>query len=97
MKFLNLREDKAAQAEIRKYAISLGDYIRGNTEFGTKEICDLYTQPRLLIEDPFKIDVDEGVVEEKIEITPEDYINAAGLSSMEDSVDDDPKSARNGD
>ena len=79
LKFLNLREDKAAQAEIRTYAVALGNWIRENTEFGTKELCDLYTQPRLLIEDPFKIDIDEGIVEEQIELTPEDYIKAAGL------------------
>lgn len=79
-KFLNLREDKASQAEIKMYASAVGDWFRNNTEFNNKEICDLYTLPKLLIEDPFKIDVDQEVVDKKFEITEEDYINALGLN-----------------
>lgn len=78
-KFLNLREDPAAQAEIRTYAKALGDVFRENTKFNTKEIMDLYTQPRLLISDPFTFDVDLGEHEEVINITPDDYIKAVGL------------------
>lgn len=85
LKFLNLREDKHAQAEIRLYATAIGDWFRANTEFSTKELCDLYTNPRLNIEDPFKIDVDEDIVEEDVEITEDDYIKAAGLDSDSDS------------
>ena len=84
LKFLNLREDKHAQAEIRKYAVAIGDWFRANSEFTSKELCDLYTNPRLLIEDPFKIDVDEGITEEQVEITEDDYIKAAGLDKEEE-------------
>lgn len=80
-KFLNLRENKAAQAEIRLYATSVGEWFRNNTDFKTKEICDLYLNPRLLIEDPFNIDVDEGIVEEDITLTENDYFMAAGLDT----------------
>ena len=79
LKFLNLREDSHAQAEIRKYATSIGDWFRGCSKFKTKELCDLYTMPRLLIEDPIYIDEDLGTTEEKITITDEDYLRAAGL------------------
>lgn len=79
LKFLNLREDRAAQAEIRLYATAVGEWFRSKTEFNTKELCDLYTKPRLLIEDPFKIDIDQGIIEESFP-TEEDYINAAGLA-----------------
>ena len=85
LKFLNLREDKHAQAEIRKYAVAIGEWFRANSEFTTKEVCDLYTTPRLLIEDPFKIDVDEGIVEEQVEISEDDYIKAAGLDKEDES------------
>lgn len=83
IKFLNLREPKAAQAEIRKYALGVGDWFRANTEFTTKELCDNFTQPRLLISEPFNIDIDEGIVEESIEVTEADYIKAAGLDEEE--------------
>ena len=79
LKFLDLREDKAAQAEIRKYAVNLGTWFRSHTEFETAEICNTYLQPRLLIQDPFNIDIDEGIVEEQVEMTEEDYIRATGL------------------
>lgn len=83
LKFLNLREDNAAQAEIRMYANALGEFIRHNTEFHTKELCDTMTLPRLLIEDPFKIDIDEGEVEEVKDITEKDYIDSYGFDSNE--------------
>lgn len=82
-KFLQLREARGAQAEIRMYSAAVGEWFRSVTEFSSKEITDLYTMPRLLIEDPFKIDVDEGVEESVIEMTEEDYIKAAGLDREE--------------
>lgn len=78
-KFLQLREARGAQAEIRLYATALGDWIRSHTVFSSKEITDTYTLPKLKIEDPFKIDVDEGEEETVTEITEQDYIAAAGL------------------
>lgn len=89
LKFLNLREHTAAQAEIRKYAVALGDYFRANTEINTKEMCDNLTNPRLLVEEPFRIDID-GEIEEKITpISEDDYIIAAGLDNIsEDSSSD---------
>ena len=82
-KFLNLKENPSAQAEIRTYAKALGDVFRENTKFETKEIMDLYTQPRLLVADPFTFDVDMGEHEEVIDLTPEDYIKAAGLGGTD--------------
>lgn len=84
LKFLNLREDPHAQAEIRMYATAIGDWFRNNSEFTTKELCDLYTMPRLLIEDPIHIDVDLGTTEEKVNVTDEDYLKAAGLGDNSD-------------
>lgn len=84
LKFLNLREHSAAQAEIRMYATALGDYIRANTDINTKEICDNLTNPRLLVEEPFKIDVEGDIEEEVREITEDDYITAAGLDNAEE-------------
>lgn len=82
LKFLNLREDKHAQAEIRKYATALGEWFRSITQFSTKELCDLYTEPRSLIEDPLKITIeDKKIVNETIELSEEDYIKAAGLNT----------------
>lgn len=95
LKFLNLREDKAAQAEIRKYATAVGEWFRANTEFTTKELCDLYTTPRLLIEDPFKIDVDEGVVDENFELTEEDYVKAYKENFEDDENDSEGLSDTN--
>ena len=99
-KFLDLREDKAAQAEIRMYAQSIGDVFRENTEFSTKEIMNMYLQPKLLIEDPFKIDVDMGTSEEVVNITEEDYLKAAGLNTddiYEEPVENSNKNLKNGD
>ena len=79
IKFLNLREDKAAQAEIRIYANAVGEWFRTTTEFNSVDICNTYTNPRLLIEDPFKIDVNIEEHNEEFEISEEDYIKAIGL------------------
>lgn len=97
-KFLDLREDKAAQAEIRCYAVSLGDVFRENTKFNTKEIMDLYTKPRLLVSDPFTFDIDMGEQEEVIDLTPDDYIKAAGLegNDIDDTVNN-TTNLKNGD
>lgn len=81
IKFLYLREDKAAQAEIRMYANAVGDWFRTNTEFKTKEICDTYIKPRLLVEDPFKIDVVDNIHDEVENLTVGDYIKATGLDN----------------
>lgn len=75
LKFLLLREDKAAQAEIRAYAQDIADWFERETPFTTKEIRDLYTNPRLSIGESIKIDVDEGIHEEVHDMTEEDYIN----------------------
>lgn len=99
-KFLNLREDPAAQAEIRLYAEELGNVFRENTKFNTKEVMDLYTQPKLLVSDPFSIDVDMGETEEVIELTEEDYIAAAGLDVEDESSEEivnDYSNLKNGD
>lgn len=86
VKFLNLREDKHAQAEIRMYATAVGDWFRNNSEFKTKELCDLYTKPRLLIEDPFNFDENLGITEEVFTVSDEEYEQANGLESTEDDV-----------
>ena len=78
-KFLQLRESSGAQTEIRLYASNLGEWIRENSMFSSKEITDTYTKPKLLIEDPFKLEEDQGVVEEVVEMTEEDYMKANGL------------------
>ena len=83
LKFLNLREHSAAQAEIRLYAVALGQYFRDNTEIDTKEICDNLTNPRLLVEEPFKIDIDGNIEEEITPISEDDYIAAVGLDKEE--------------
>lgn len=82
-KFLQLREAKGAQAEIRLYAAALGDWFRDHTAFCTKEITDTYTLPKLKIEDPFKIDINEGIEETVTELTEDDYIRAAGLAETD--------------
>lgn len=80
IKFLYLREDKAAQAEIRMYATEIGDWFRDNTLFINKEICDMYTNPRLLIKDENPITIDEvSEVDVNEEITEDDYIKAMGI------------------
>lgn len=96
-KFLELREDKAAQVEIRRYALSLGEFIRNNTSFKTKELTDLYTKPRVLIEDSFSYNneiVDE--YEEDIELTEDDYMQMAGLKGEDTSIQN-PDNLKNGD
>lgn len=83
-KFLLLREASGAQAEIRGYAQDLGNWFRKNTQFNSKEITDLFTRPRLFVQDPVNtIDVVDLGTEELEEITEEDYIKAAGLQEEE--------------
>lgn len=79
IKFLDLREEPAAQAEIRKYASAVGEFFRTLTKFDSKELIKLYTNPRLLIEDPWKIDAYEGIVEETIEMDEKDIMKSAGF------------------
>lgn len=78
-KALQLREAKGAQAEIRTYFATLGEWIRNHTDFVSKEITDTYTLPKLFIGEVIKIDVIEGVEEFVVEVTEDDYIKAAGL------------------
>jgi flavin-dependent thymidylate synthase len=82
-KFLELREASGAQAEIRTYASAIGNCINSITEFDSRDLMYLYNKPRLMIEDPFKIDVDEGVEETVVQMTEDDYIRAAGLDKEE--------------
>lgn len=96
-KFLNLREDKAAQIEIRNYANTLGDLFRENTKFNSKEIMDLYTQPKLKVSDPFTFDIDLGEKEEVIDLTADDYIMAAGLDGEDDETIERDSNLKNGD
>ena len=99
-KFLDLREDQSAQAEIRSYAQEIGNVFRENTKFNTKEIMNLYTQPRLLVSDPFSIDIDMGESEEVVELTENDYIAAAGLDVNDGSSEEvisDYSNLKNGD
>lgn len=91
-KYFLLREHGGAQAEIRMYAKEIAEWVRNNTAFCSKEITDLYTMPKLLIEDPFTIDVDEGIVEEVMELTEDDYIKASGLDKE---LDEESKSEVN--
>ena len=90
LKFLNLREDKAAQAEIRMYAASVGNWFRSNTEFSTKELCDNYILPRILIDgnESVKVDVDMGVEETISPVSDDDYIKAIGLDDNETNMED---------
>ncbi len=79
LKFLELREDNAAQAEIRHYAETLGEWFRNNTDFKTKEISNNYLMPKLLCKDLISFYDNIDVAEEVMDITEEDYIIAAGL------------------
>lgn len=94
MKFLELRENEAAQAEIRKYANDLGLWFRDNTSFSNKEDDDSFNKPRL-VRDELKLskcitdaaniynpELDKA--EEFVKITEEDYIKAAGLDKEDD-------------
>lgn len=75
LKFLYLREDKAAQAEIRIYATEIGEWFRKFTGFN-KETSDKYTLPRIMIEEE-AIYTDVVSEEETTEeITEDDYIKA---------------------
>ena len=90
LKFLQLREDPHAQAEIRKYATAVGDWFRANSEFTTKELCDLYTKPYLCIDDPFKQTLEEiheeETTEDVVDVSEGDYIKAAGLEETENNT-----------
>ena len=83
LKFLNLREDVHAQAEIRMYAQAVGNWFRENSEFTTKEICDSFTLPN----NQHAHDVFEDALEVQMEIgdvpTVNDYIKALGLETKE--------------
>ena len=87
LKFLSLREDPAAQAEIRIYATALGNFIRANTDIRTKEFLEQLISPKLLFKDPFISELEfEGEIEEEVkEFTEEDYIIATGLDKEEES------------
>lgn len=85
-KYMQLREASGAQAEIRAYTIALATWIRNHTNFTSKEVTDLYTKPKLLIEDPFKLEAYIGEEEFVVGITEEDYIKATGLD-REDAVE----------
>lgn len=90
-KFLELREDTHAQAEIRKYATAIGKTIRnilffkGVTDKETKETCEFYLNPKILCEESVEkvATEDEGIVEEVIP-TVDDYIKASGLDNSDD-------------
>ena len=86
LKFLELREDSAAQAEIRKYACILGNVFRSNNIiFESKEFCKELLGPKVLLNNyDSKLEIPEGDVQEEIvEMTEEDYIVAAGLDKEE--------------
>lgn len=87
-KFLYLREDKAAQAEIREYALDIGKWFRENIPMG-KELINLYSNtPRLLLGDPVVIDeisYDEEVLPDHLE--EDDYVKAIGLDREENNED----------
>lgn len=76
IKFLSLREAPAAQAEIRMYARALGEAFRDITGLHNLEDFD---KPKSLFEGETEVDEDEGIVEEKFEISEEAYIHATGL------------------
>lgn len=84
-KFLQLRESSGAQVEIRMYANAVGEWFRNHTMFGSKEITDTYTKAKLLIEDPFKLEADAGIVEDTIDMTEEEYMKACGLEMPNES------------
>lgn len=77
-KFLYLREDKAAQSEIRVYANALGWWVTENTEFNSKELRDAFTEPRLIVGDPFSNELDVKSEDQQSDelITIDNYINS---------------------
>ena len=87
LKFLYLREDPAAQAEIRSFATALGDWVRENIkEFNTKELCDLYTKSRIEVFNATEGETfatEEEIVEEEVTPTEEDYAKFAGIADEE--------------
>lgn len=84
LKFLFLREDIHAQAEIRSFATSLGEWFRGATVFNTKEICDNYTLPKTVVDDNVFLYVEAEAPIEEHTMTEEEYIKAAGLDNKSD-------------
>ena len=90
-KFLELREDTAAQREIRLFATKLGDIFRTNTKF-TEEDKFIYSKPRILIENDDIGFEDMGEVTEEVEESEviaeptdeENYIKAIGLDREEE-------------
>lgn len=86
LKFLHLREDRAAQAEIRKYATELGDWFRGcSSIFDTAEKCYTYAKPRMSIDGELEIQIPDEVISDEVKTIPtaEDYVKAAGLDQEE--------------
>lgn len=80
LKFLDLREDTAAQAEIRHYATSIGDWWRSVSPFTSKEACQEYIKPKLLCSHNISFSTsDLETAEEVVDVTVDDYIKAAGL------------------
>lgn len=80
LKFLDLREDTAAQAEIRYYATQIGNWWRSVSPFTSKEACNEYIKPKLLCSHNIAFSLsDLETAEEAIDITEEDYIKATGL------------------
>ena len=88
-KFLQLREAAGAQAEIKYVAINLGEWFRSRTMFKDKETTDLYTKPKILIEDPFTIDV-EWEEDSVIPVTEDDYMNYLKESENAEQVSEEP-------
>lgn len=85
LKFLYLREDKAAQAEIRMYATEIGEWFRKFTGFD-KETSDKYILPRIMVEEE-AIYTDVVSEEETTEeITEDDYIKAMTVMEEIDSA-----------
>ncbi len=89
-KFLYLREDKAAQAEIRSYALKLGEWFRKTIPMG-KEMIDTYANiPRLCMDNPIVID-DVSYTDEVLpdHLEEDAYIKAIGLDKDEEDREDE--------
>ena len=83
-KFLYLREDKAAQVEIRSYAIKLGEWFRNTVPMG-KEMIETYANtPRLCMDNPIVID-DVSYTDEVLpdHLEEDEYVKAMGLDKEE--------------
>lgn len=88
LKFLELREHTSAQAEIRAYALKLGEYVRSVSSWlknDDKDYAYGFNKPRLIVEDPFKFDIEEDINDEQNEPIIEDwYISALADDYKED-------------